>query len=294
MAAVDPWVEMNGGNDDEDSVSDFASDKIAAGQTDQSDDSDNSDLDLTDTEAKDLLGAGPAGPATAPAAGFEKPSGGSVGQQAKSAKAAKPVEKKGRKRKAGSEAKPSTKVAVKAKPVGVGPSLSSTSASDTPAQKKTPAKKRAKTADTGGAGAASVASDKKGEPAKKSKGQAESELVSGPVTTAQPVPAVPSARDANDVFIMSMDIMERGYLRHQGPYDRCVSRIRSLLGDTKKSMVYVRNFQLYVPRRSPRFKLLVGSDDDEQRTLCSFSIDETTRMPPSLDSIFKFAEPDPL
>ena len=91
-----------------------------------------------------------------------------------------------------------------------------------------------------------------------------------------------------------MDIIDRGYIRHQGSFATCVAKIRSLVGDTKRNMVWVRNFQMYVPRGSPRFERLVGSADDEQRTLCSFSIEDTTRLPPSLDSIFKFAELDPL
>ena len=113
---------------------------------------------------------------------------------------------------------------------------------------------------------------------------------SAPALAPAPEPAAVS--DPNDVVVIAMDIIDRGFLRIQGTFDKCLAKIRSLLGDTKRSNVWVRNFQMYVPRCSPRLSTLVGSAEDEQRTLCSFSVDEPTRMPPSLDSIIKFAELD--
>lgn len=294
---ADPWNEILGG-DCSDDASDFASDKIAAGDTDP----EMSDGAETDAD-NDGASAGPAGPVepvepvgpvgpTIPAAKPAKTSKAPkpMPKAVKTAKSSEPGAEKTKK--ASRKRKNDDGKAPKAKPAGVGPATPASldAGEPTASPKKAQPKKRVKTTETA--------------PTLPTKPNAI--VVAAKLPSAAPTPSAvegvqtaPSAAAApsndRDVFVIAMDVVGGGYIRIQGPFPRCVSRIRALVGnDSKKNLVFVRNFQMYVPRDSPRFSRLVGASDDAQRTIYSFSIDEGTRGAPTLDSIFKFAEPDPL
>ena len=319
--SADPWAQLTSsalGDDDSDEASDFSDTKIAAGTTDNElgDTESESGSDDNDNDDTPDDGAGPAD-AIVPAA---------PAMSAKPAKAAKSA--KARPAKAVKSAKAQKRKAPTDSDDAPGPESEPAPESDAP---KTP-KKRSKGAGaassapsapsvgsivtafkSAGGSAKDDSADKTGKakPKPKSKSKAKAKPVASTVSNADadadanadadagavgapPETGGTDGADARDVVVIAMDIIDRGYIRHQGSFATCVAKIRSLVGDTKRNMVWVRNFQMYVPRGSPRFERLVGSADDEQRTLCSFSIEDTTRLPPSLDSIFKFAELDPL
>lgn len=309
-ATADPWDQLTATSlgDDSDSASDFSDSKIAAGNTDNEYGDSETDQGSDDESGN---GAGPAEPVPPAKPAKAKPVKAKPVKAKSDGDAAKPA--KGQKRKAPAD-KPESATATATAVAAEGKSDSTPSAAKTPKKRvKTAAASDAATgtgAAAGSAGPATTATSAgpvvlsvKSDKAAKAKARAKPKNAkdttdkpsddagaSAPALATAPEPAAVS--DPNDVVVIAMDIIDRGFLRIQGPFDKCVAKIRSLLGDTKRSNVWVRNFQMYVPRCSPRFSTLVGSAEDEQRTLCSFSVDEPTRMPPSLDSIIKFAELD--
>jgi len=332
--SADPWAQLTSsalGDDDSDEASDFSDTKIAPGTTDnelgdtepESGSDDNDDDDDPDDGAGPADAIVPAAPAkAAKSAKAAKPA------KARPAKAVKSAKAQKRKAPTDSDDAPGSSGGPAPEPEPASesdaqktPKKRSKGAGAASSAPSAPSVGSIVTAfKSAGGSAKDDSADKTGKakPKPKSKPKAKAKPVASTVSNADAdadagagaVGAPPDAgagavgappetggtdgADARDVVVIAMDIIDRGYIRHQGSFATCVAKIRSLVGDTKRNMVWVRNFQMYVPRGSPRFERLVGSADDEQRTLCSFSIEDTTRLPPSLDSIFKFAELDPL